>query len=191
MFFVSVSLTPHLDFASYVHQYHKSGYLVYQDSGEVGRICADNINSSLYNVEAVLEKLGESTCNLLEYQEMVDVDIIVDNDNVDSKAKYVDMVSPMVGNKRFIDTPCHLRNVVNITCDRLKCGRRPAFVPTEMRAKLDSPRRDLAAHGDWPWMVTLYKNGLHVCDGTLVDEQWIMTTASCFQGYVHMHSGKY
>ena len=40
----------------------------------------------------------------------------------------------------------------------------------------------IAVHGDWPWMVALYKNGLHVCDATLVDQQWIMTTASCFQG---------
>ena len=37
-------------------------------------------------------------------------------------------------------------------------------------------------HGDWPWHVALYKNGQHVCDGTLIDEQWIMTTSSCFQG---------
>jgi secreted trypsin-like serine protease len=37
-------------------------------------------------------------------------------------------------------------------------------------------------HGDWPWHVALYKNGLHVCDGTLMNERWIMTTASCFQG---------
>jgi len=28
--FISVSLAPHMDFSSYVHQYYKSGYLVYQ-----------------------------------------------------------------------------------------------------------------------------------------------------------------
>ena len=42
--------------------------------------------------------------------------------------------------------------------------------------------RTSALHGDWPWHVALYKNGNHVCDGTLMNERWIMTTASCFQG---------
>ena len=72
------------------------------------------------------------------------------------------------------------RNVVNITCDKLICGRRPAFVAKEARSNLVN--KDYALHGDWPWQVALYKNGLHVCDGTLMDEQFIITTASCFQG---------
>ena len=75
----------------------------------------------------------------------------------------------------------YFRNVVNITCDNLLCGRRPAFIPNEARSRFES-RRDIAVHGDWPWTVALYKNGLHVCDAVLVNEQWIMTTASCFQG---------
>ena len=47
--------------------------------------------------------------------------------------------------------------------------------------------RSSALHGDWPWHVALYKNGLHVCDGTLMNERWIMTTASCFQGLAFFH----
>ena len=30
----TVSLAPHMDFTSYVHQYYKSGYLVYQEGEE-------------------------------------------------------------------------------------------------------------------------------------------------------------
>ena len=73
--------------------------------------------------------------------------------------------------------------MVNITCDKLQCGKRPSSVPNELRNRLES-RRDIALHGDWPWMVALYKNGLHVCDATLIEDQWVMTTASCFQGLV-------
>ena len=40
-----------------------------------------------------------------------------------------------------------------------------------------------ALHGDWPWHVALYKDGAHVCDGSLMNELWLVTTASCFQGY--------
>ena len=76
-----------------------------------------------------------------------------------------------------------LRNVVNITCDHLVCGRRPASVDsTDTGVRTNLINKDFALHGDWPWLVALYKNGLHVCDGTLIDEQFIITTASCFQG---------
>ena len=40
----------------------------------------------------------------------------------------------------------------------------------------------MAKHGDWPWHVTLIKEGTHVCDGTLVHSNWVMSTKSCFQG---------
>ncbi|XP_073670118.1 polyserase-2-like [Paramisgurnus dabryanus] len=38
----------------------------------------------------------------------------------------------------------------------------------------------LASSGTWPWMASLQFNGSHVCGGTMVAEQFVMTTASCF-----------
>ena len=73
------------------------------------------------------------------------------------------------------------REVVHINCTQLECGRRPAYVQKDSLArKID--KLSSALHGDWPWHVALYKNGLHVCDGTLIQDQWIMTTSACFQG---------
>ena len=68
-FNISVSLAPHMDFASYVHQYYKSGYLVYQEGGEAGKVCVDHMNKTVPKSEVgrVLNKLGESMCNTLEY----------------------------------------------------------------------------------------------------------------------------
>lgn len=40
----------------------------------------------------------------------------------------------------------------------------------------------MATHGDWPWHVTLFKEDVHICDGTLVAPEWVATTTSCFQG---------
>lgn len=40
----------------------------------------------------------------------------------------------------------------------------------------------MASHGDWPWHAILYKSGTHVCDGTLISSEWLLTSASCFQG---------
>lgn len=40
----------------------------------------------------------------------------------------------------------------------------------------------MAALGDWPWHAALLKDGVHVCDATVVHPQWLLTSASCFQG---------
>lgn len=40
----------------------------------------------------------------------------------------------------------------------------------------------MANVGDWPWHVSLQRDETHVCDGTLVSENWVLTTESCFQG---------
>jgi len=82
--------------------------------------------------------------------------------------------------------PCHQKQVLSVSCSGgPACGKRPAHVPPEERARIDesdvfTPRQ--ALHGDWPWHAALYRNGKHACDGTLVSDSWIMTTASCFQG---------
>uniref|UniRef100_T1JML1 Peptidase S1 domain-containing protein n=1 Tax=Strigamia maritima TaxID=126957 RepID=T1JML1_STRMM len=34
----------------------------------------------------------------------------------------------------------------------------------------------------WPWHVSIIKNDAHVCDGTLIADQWVLTSDACFQG---------
>ena len=181
-----------MDFTSYVHQYYKSGYLVYQEGGAAGKVCADHMNKTVPKTEVgkVLNKLGVSMCNMLEYRDLINIEIVVDeegkNAEVEPDIRYVDMVGPMSDEKSFIDVPCASKEVVKIECESLECGRRPAHVKTESLARkyINDPysRWTSALHGDWPWHVALYKNGQHVCDGSLMSERWIVTTASCFQG---------
>ncbi|KAL7860683.1 hypothetical protein AOLI_G00170320 [Acnodon oligacanthus] len=38
----------------------------------------------------------------------------------------------------------------------------------------------LASAGAWPWMASLQLNGTHVCGGTLVAEQFVLSSADCF-----------
>ena len=67
--------------------------------------------------------------------------------------------------------------VVSMRCTGLECGARPAASP--------GPGAGLPAqHGDWPWHVSLHREGRHVCDGTLVHTKWVVSTKSCFQGSV-------
>ncbi|KAM9456739.1 polyserase-2-like isoform 1-T1 [Clarias gariepinus] len=38
----------------------------------------------------------------------------------------------------------------------------------------------LATAGTWPWMASLQVNGTHVCGGTLIAQQFVMSSADCF-----------
>ncbi|XP_036446358.1 serine protease 27-like [Colossoma macropomum] len=38
----------------------------------------------------------------------------------------------------------------------------------------------LASAGVWPWMASLQRNGIHVCGGTLVAEQFVLSSGDCF-----------
>uniref|UniRef100_A0A7N4PIM6 Peptidase S1 domain-containing protein n=2 Tax=Sarcophilus harrisii TaxID=9305 RepID=A0A7N4PIM6_SARHA len=38
-----------------------------------------------------------------------------------------------------------------------------------------------ALEGKWPWQVGLWYRGIFICGGSLIDSQWILTAAHCFQ----------
>ncbi len=180
---------------SYIHQYYPSGYLVFQEGGDAGKVCADHMNRTVPREEVgrVLEKLGQSMCAMLEYKELGNIRIQEDEEEGNRDIRYVDMVGPMsAGSKRdggrsFVEVPCAKRQVLKVSCaGGLACGRRPAHVPSEERSRepgfVGASGAAPALHGDWPWHAALYKNGQHVCDGALIGEDWLMTTRSCFQG---------
>ena len=93
-----------MDFASYVHQYYRSGYLVYQESGQAGKVCADYMNKTVPadEIDGVLKKLGVSMCNMLEYRHLKSIKVVQDIEN-QSDVRYVDMIGPMSKEKSFIE----------------------------------------------------------------------------------------
>ena len=71
-FCLAVSLSPALSVGSYTHQYHSQGYLVYQHQGQAGKVCADNLNTSLsqQQAETFIRSLANTTCSHLQYNKM-------------------------------------------------------------------------------------------------------------------------
>ncbi|KAG7334874.1 hypothetical protein KOW79_001470 [Hemibagrus wyckioides] len=40
-----------------------------------------------------------------------------------------------------------------------------------------------ASPGSWPWQVSIQKDGFHFCGGSLINQNWVLSAAHCFQSY--------
>ncbi|KAM9733549.1 transmembrane protease serine 4a isoform 1-T1 [Menidia menidia] len=69
-------------------------------------------------------------------------------------------------------TTCSSGSVVSLTCS--DCGQ----VGSQDRVVGGTD----ASIEDWPWQVSLQRDGQHKCGGSLVSPSWVVTAAHCFTG---------
>lgn len=60
-----------------------------------------------------------------------------------------------------------------LTSNAQECGR-PPLMQDRIVGGLDS------SVGEWPWQVDVQKSSAHICGGSLITENWVLSAAHCF-----------
>lgn len=78
--------------------------------------------------------------------------------------------------KRYVQ--CLPDNEILFSSSSSECGESSAAPSTRIVGGTE------AANGAWPWQVSLQIQGQHVCGGSIIGRQWILSAAHCFQTWV-------
>ncbi|XP_075220339.1 atrial natriuretic peptide-converting enzyme [Lycorma delicatula] len=157
--------------------YYSAGNVVFMEKGLRGKLCIDNLTATIEPElqNSVLETVATSLCHTLTFQNVSSFHKEVDNES--NTLHYVQMEDPTAAEISFFPSDCQNKTVFFINCSNIECGLQSA----RLTQTVDGLGK-MAAPGDWPWHVSLFKSGTHVCDATVIDSLWLLTSASCFQG---------
>ncbi|KAI5720493.1 hypothetical protein M8J77_007523 [Diaphorina citri] len=180
-----LSLAPNVSVATSLRStippdWFSAGYVVFNEKGLTGKVCVDRLNQSVADLEGTLGTIAMSLCHSLKYKEVKEVRIKTDDDISGGNilGRYVHIEDPYAAEITFVPAACPEKQVLSVACNYPECGVQPARGVAEGVQGLAKS----AALGDWPWHTALLKDGVHVCDATLVADQWLLTSVSCFQG---------
>ncbi|KAL1451793.1 hypothetical protein WDU94_006139 [Cyamophila willieti] len=180
-----LSLAPNVSVSSSLRStippdWFSAGYVVFNEKGLTGKVCVDRLNQTVADMEGTLGSISMSLCHSLKYKEVQEVRVKTDEDSSGGNilGRYVHIEDPLAPEITFVPGACPGKQVLHVSCQYPECGVQPARGLAEGVQGLAKS----AALGDWPWHTALLKDGVHVCDGTLIADQWLLTSVSCFQG---------
>lgn len=156
--------------APYRPRFFSEGYAVFSEKGTTGKLCSVGMEGNDY----VRSTVAESLCKALGFER---VDYSQIRNDTEPNTSYVRVLDPRASEISFVRTTCQSKQSLYVSCGQLECGVQSAL-PSNPNVGLSK----MASPGDWPWMVALFRADTHVCDGTLVSSDWVLTTESCFQG---------
>ncbi|XP_058517588.1 transmembrane protease serine 2 [Ochotona princeps] len=76
--------------------------------------------------------------------------------------------------KLYHSETCSSKVVVSLRC--IRCG-----VKSSPSGQSRIVGGTSAVAGEWPWQVSLHVQGVHVCGGSIITPQWIVTAAHCLE----------
>lgn len=158
-------LTPHRK------QFFDEGFATFTEKGATGKLCAEGLSTD--REQGIRETVAESLCKALGYDRHILAEVRSDTE---PGISYVRVLDPRATEISFIRTECKTRAALYIKCAQQECGIQSIYGGS--RVSLTK----MSASGDWPWHVALFRSDVHACDGTLVAENWVLTTEGCFQG---------
>ncbi|CAH2074127.1 unnamed protein product, partial [Iphiclides podalirius] len=163
----------------------RGGYAVWAEQGRMGKICAAPYEAD----KKALMNVANSLCKVLTFRSALSAEAVsdaeaIEDENVTEEKKdqpeYVEVVDPSAAEISFVKSECPQRKVLKVVCDQLECGVSSARGSAAASGPSGLPRS--ARPGDWPWHAALLRSHVHACDAALLHPNWLVTTASCFQG---------
>uniref|UniRef100_A0A4X1STK3 Transmembrane serine protease 13 n=1 Tax=Sus scrofa TaxID=9823 RepID=A0A4X1STK3_PIG len=120
-------------------------------------VCSDNWNDSY----------SEKTCQQLGFESAYRTTKVADRDFASSFSisEYNSTIQESI-----YRSECPSQEYVSLQCSH--CGLRA------MTGRIVGGA--LAPESKWPWQVSLQFGTTHICGGTLIDAQWVLTAAHCF-----------
>uniref|UniRef100_A0A8C6U168 Transmembrane serine protease 3a n=1 Tax=Neogobius melanostomus TaxID=47308 RepID=A0A8C6U168_9GOBI len=124
--------------------------------------------------------LGETACRQLGYNSYVESSFSPVN-SIEQELQYVLVTEPTTAyiphSKQFGVQCCARCDSCTHVCVLPDCGRRPQYSSRIVGGNMSRP-------GQFPWQVSLQIRGEHMCGGSIITSQWVLTAAHCGYGSV-------
>ncbi|XP_062313421.1 transmembrane protease serine 3-like [Osmerus eperlanus] len=154
----------------------KSSVLQVRSEGEWKTVCSDEWNSAL----------GVSACKQLGYARYVESSSLpcssIEQDfqnnliSININRSGLQQAIKIHNASHLSKTQCSSGRVTTIKC--LDCGTRPRFSRRIVGG-------NVSASGQFPWQVSLHFQNEHLCGGSIITSQWILTAAHCVYGFAY------
>ncbi|KAK3087674.1 hypothetical protein FSP39_009018 [Pinctada imbricata] len=143
-----------------------SGEVEVRHSGnQVGILCADNIDRGTADYLCSQSGSGQYLSHFQSY--------VVSNG----------LVAIPSENNPGILPHRRLQQVSSCYSLGLRCGTIECGVPITSLLETFVLHGSDAQQGEWPWQISIMRNGGHICGGTIISPDWIVTAAHCVDDY--------